>query len=383
MRILHLIYDDIGNPWVGGGGATRTLEIYSRIAARDHAVLVACGHYPGASRRDVRQGVRYRRLGSARSHIWSRLTFMKGAARLIMRGGYDIVIEDVSPYSPLFSPVLSPHRPAVASVQNLSGRHATGKYGWLGVGPRMVERPLLRAFRNFVAVSPGVADELKVIVPDASIRVVPNSAGSIFSGAAERETRGNPYILSLGRVDVYQKGLDRLVRAFDTIAEKSHSIQLVLAGSGPREQEEILRNLVAGSKHIDRITLLSQVSQERAAELMKGALLLAMPSRYEAWPLTAVEAGAAGTPVVGSDIVGVRDAAPPYPIAHGYLVPDGDEEALVDAIIRMAGDSELRRSLGTRGREWARNFTWDALAEQQLQFYQELVSGRDAPQNSL
>ena len=37
MRILHAIYDDVGNPWLGGGGAVRTHEIYSRIASKGNA----------------------------------------------------------------------------------------------------------------------------------------------------------------------------------------------------------------------------------------------------------------------------------------------------------------------------------------------------------
>src|SRR5207249_742177 len=97
MRILHVIYDDIGNPWLGGGGAVRTLEIYSRIVQKGHRVLVACGKYPGAADRETRRGVRYWRVGTALSYVLSRLGFMVGAARLIKRGGYDIVIEDVSP----------------------------------------------------------------------------------------------------------------------------------------------------------------------------------------------------------------------------------------------------------------------------------------------
>src|SRR3982751_1267896 len=120
MRILHVIYDDTGNPWLGGGGAIRTLEIYSRIASRGHRVTVLCGNYPGAARAQVRQGVTYRRTGLTGSYALSRLSFMLGAARLIKVGAYDIVIEDVTPYSPVAAPLwVKPGVPTVASVQNL------------------------------------------------------------------------------------------------------------------------------------------------------------------------------------------------------------------------------------------------------------------------
>lgn len=378
MRILHIIYDDIENPWVGGGGATRTLEIYARIARMGHKVLVACGNYPGAPRVHVRRGVRYRHVGLARPYVWSRLTFMLGAARLIKRGGYDIVIEDVSPFSPVGAPSWNRRVPSIASVQNLSGTHATAKYGILGWGPRLVERPLLSLFKNFVAVSPGIAEDLvrRRGAHTANIRTIPNSVGEGFLEAASlsREDTGEgQYVLSLGRIDIYQKGLDRLIEAFDRVADQSPNTRLLIAGDGTPAQVATLRSLIAAARHGGRIELLGKVDQAQAARLMRGAAFLAMPSRYEAWPLAAIEAGATGTPVVGSNIVGVRDAAPQFPQAHGELVPEGDTEALMGAMLKMLTRQELRWEMGERGRAWAARFTWDALAKQQIAFYEELL----------
>ncbi len=383
MRILHIIYDDIDNPWLSGGGATRTLEIYSRIAAQGHGVEVICGSYPGASYMRVRRGVYYRHIGLPYSYVLSRLTFMVGAARLIKRGGYDIVIEDVSPFSPVGAPLWqrtpTSLMPSIASVQNLSGKHATRKYRLWGLGPRLVEKPLLSLFKHFVAVSPGIAAQLRETFGQSiDVRVIPNSAGwAFFSGAANStQNKESDYVLSLGRIDVYQKGLDRLIEAFDRLADRLPNVRLLVAGSGTEQKMAALRSLASGAVHTDKIELLGQVSQERAAELVAGALMLAMPSRYEAWPLTAIEAGAAGVPVVGSDIVGVRDAAPPFPEAHGVLAPEGDLDALTQAMYKTATDPALRAAVRQAGRAWAARFTWDALAQEQLEYYRELVGAR-------
>jgi glycosyltransferase involved in cell wall biosynthesis len=378
MRILHVIYDDIGNPWLGGGGATRTLQIYGRIAQRGHRVTVLCGRYPGARRVERRRGVLYRRTGLSQSYVLSRLSFVPAAARFVKHGDHDIVVEDVSPFSPVGVPLWKrPGVPAVASVQNLSGAHASRKYGLAGWGPRLAERPLLSLFSNFVAVSPGIRDQLRQeLGPGIRVEVVPNSVDPAFleSAALEQADRsGDPYVLSLGRIDVYQKGLDRLVQAFDHIAWKAPELRLVIAGGGTPSQRERLEALVREASSRDRIRLTGQVDGRTAARLVAGAELLAMPSRYEAWPLTALEAGAAGVPVVGSDIVGVRDAAPPYPRGHGLLVPDGDIEALAAAMLEVAANRDLRERLGRAGREWSGQFTWDALAERQLRFYEEII----------
>jgi glycogen(starch) synthase len=374
MRILHCIYDDVGNPWVGGGGAARSLEIYKRIAVRGHRVDVACGNYPGAAPIEVRQGVVYRHTGLPYSYIASRLTYMLGAARLIKRRGYDIVIEDVSPYSPVGAPLWNSRVPMLASVQNLSGTHAPEKYGLPGWGPRLAEKPLLGLFHTFVAVSPGIAEQLRSMLgQDIDIAVIPNSAGQISPSSTKNADSPNPYILSLGRIDIHQKGLDRLIEAFDQVADSLPAVRLVIAGGGSDSQVQALESLVREVHHRDRIEVLGQVDRRRADELLRSATLVVMPSRYEAWPLVAIEAGAAGVPVVGTDVVGVRDAAPPYPEGHGYLVRDGEVAALAEAIVKLEGDRELRQKVGERGRAWAARFSWDELATKQLAFYEQVV----------
>ena len=383
---------------MGGGGATRTLEIYSRIARRGHRVLVICGNYPGAPALERRGEVRYRHVGYSRSYILSRIAFMLGAVRYIRRGDFDIVVEDVSPFSPIGSPIWKQRVPHVASVQNLLGLHATQKFGLIGWGPRLVEKDLLQMYRSFVAVSPGIARQIEgALGRSINCRVIPNSCNPIFFQEREttadegrrtkdegllslvdtqyavRNTQSSNYILSLGRIDVYQKGLDDLVNAFDRMAECLPDVRLFIAGSGMSSQVEILRGLVEQARHKDRIELLGQVDQHKAAKLMRGALLVAIPSRYEGWPLAALEAGAVGVPVVGSNIVGVRDAAPQFPAGHGELVGPGDIAGLSRALYKLASNRKLRIDMASRGSKWARGFSWDLLAEEQMRFYLGLL----------
>ncbi|HYP40783.1 MAG TPA: glycosyltransferase family 4 protein, partial [Chloroflexia bacterium] len=301
-----------------------------------------------------------------------------GAARLIKAGGYDIVIEDVSPFSPVGGPLWNKRVPNVACVQNLSGEHATRKYGALGWGPKLVEKPLLSLHRNFIAVSPGIAEQLRrTLGGKISVRTIPNSAGQLFfrgdEAAGDAAPGGGDYILSLGRIDIYQKGLDRLIEGFDLLADRLPDIKLKIVGGGADSQLARLHALTSRARYGERIEILGQVDQARAASLMRGALMLAMPSRYEAWPLSAIEAAAAGVVVVGSNIVGVRDAAPQYPQAHGRLVPEGKIDLLVEAMFEVATDRHLRQEMGKRGIEWAKRFSWDALAAEQLAFYESLI----------
>lgn len=378
MKILHVIYDDVRNPWLAGGGAIRTHEIYSRIGAKGHTVVVVCGSYPGAKRREIVKGVRYRRVGVGASYIVSRLTFMAAAARMVRHGGYDIVVEDFSPYSPVVAPLWKRRGvPAVASIQNLSGAHASEKYGLAGWGPRLIERPALSAFKDFVVVSPGIKEDLLAELGSSDerrINIVPNGVDPVFL-LQERVAQTGRYILFLGRIDIYQKGLDTLIQAFDTASRELEDVQLIIGGGGTASQEARLRELIENAESRAQIMWGGPVPKDEAARLAANALFLAMPSRYEAWPLTALEAGAAGIPVVGFDITGISDAAPSYPRGHGLLVRAGDVHELVEKMVKVARDEQLRRDAGDKGRQWAQGFTWESMADEQLAFYEEVITG--------
>ena len=71
MKICHLMYDDIANPWLGGGGAVRAMELYRRLSSR-HEITVVSGLFPGAEPETERHGLRLLRVGSARSYALSR-----------------------------------------------------------------------------------------------------------------------------------------------------------------------------------------------------------------------------------------------------------------------------------------------------------------------
>lgn len=98
MKILHLIYDHVRNPWVGGGGAVRAYEICRRLAERHHITVVS-GKYPGAS--DYREGnLSFKFVGTTRNnYVLSTFCYAARAAGFIASHAkeYDVVVEDFAP----------------------------------------------------------------------------------------------------------------------------------------------------------------------------------------------------------------------------------------------------------------------------------------------
>ena len=135
-------------------------------------------------------------------------------------------------------------------------------------------------------------------------------------------------VLFLGRIDVRQKGLDLLLAA----VRADPTIRLDVAGSGTAAEEARLRELVGGLE--DRVRLLGRVEGEAKEELLRGASVMVVPSRYETFCLTALEAMAHGRPVITFDL----DRLGWIGAGAGITVPAFD----VDALAR-------RRSAGCPG----------------------------------
>ena len=103
MKICHLMYDDIANPWLGGGGAVRAMELYRRLASR-HEITVVSGLFPGAELETERHGLRLLRVGSARSYALSRVGYCREAVAQLQRLEWDLWINEFSAFAPLRVP---------------------------------------------------------------------------------------------------------------------------------------------------------------------------------------------------------------------------------------------------------------------------------------
>jgi phosphatidylinositol alpha-mannosyltransferase len=92
----------------------------------------------------------------------------------------------------------------------------------------------------------------------------------------------------------------------------------------------------------------------------------------ESFGIILLEAMAAGTPVVASNIEGFA-----YVVTHekeGLLAPPRDAAALADTLVQLLTDADRRQEMGRRGQEKARQFSWDRVSQQVLAFYQRVAA---------
>ncbi len=297
-----------------------------------------------------------------------------------------------------------PDGPEPPDVVNLHSPYPWGELSFLQASPDVPsvvlyhsdivrQKRLLAAYRPFlerfldrvdliVTSSPNMVRSSPFLAPRAEkCRVVPfglpaarlAATPAVLRRAAELRAAhaGRKVVLFVGRL-VYYKGVDVLVRAMAQV-----DADLVLIGRGPLEAE--LRELASAAGIASRVTFLAPQGDEELSAWYHAADVFCLPSvaRSEAFGLVQIEAHAAGTPVVSTDVpTGVPYANPDG--VTGFTVPPGDALALGAALIRLLGDDELRARLGGQAQARAqRVFTVPRMVAGTLEVYAE-AAGRHA-----
>jgi D-inositol-3-phosphate glycosyltransferase len=101
-----------------------------------------------------------------------------------------------------------------------------------------------------------------------------------------------------------------------------------------------------------------------------------IPSRSESFGLVAIESSACGTPVIASDVGGLRVAV--RDDVTGWLVPSFAPEAFADALGRVLGDPVHAAAMGTAGARFARRFDWRRASIDLLAIYEDLAEPEPA-----
>lgn len=354
MRILHCIYDHSGNPWVGGGGAVRVREIYRRLANR-HEITVLSGRYPGAA--GYREGnVAYEFAGTDRNnYVASTLWYAVRGARYLKANAtaYDVVIEDFAPYNPIFS--FLRRKDSVIQLHQREGFTLIKKHGLLGIPFYLVEKYYPRFFRNTVTISEMSREKYGL---SGGAALIPNGFDAELLGVTPEEA---DYMLFLGRLHIDQKGLDILRDSLQFVR-----CRLVIAGGG--KDEEKVRSLFGSAAGVE---FAGFVSGQKKVDLMRMCLFMVMPSRYEGLPLSLGEAAACGKSVIVSDIPELRFSVK---AGFGLSFSAGDARDLAEKMHLLLNNPSLRQEMGKKAREYARQFTWDRIAEEYERYLLGIVS---------
>lgn len=209
---------------------------------------------------------------------------------------------------------------------------------------------------------------------DKPIRVIPNGVDmQKFNpeGNMMRPVSNNLInILFVGRIEE-RKGLIYLLKAYHQLRQTHPRVALTIVGSGPLKwecQEYVRENDLA------EVHFAGRVSDAALPAYYRGAGIFCSPATHgESFGIVLLEALASGLPIVAFANTGYADTLKDYPWKDG-LVPPRDVDALAASLGRLIDDESLRADLAEFGLKEAQNFAWPTVAEQILDFYEEVPS---------
>ncbi len=201
------------------------------------------------------------------------------------------------------------------------------------------------------------------------ITIIPNGIEKAFL-APIRNGKRKKFILYVGRINK-AKGLDLLLRAVAFMGEK-FNCRLILVGPDggfANELKMLARNLGIGK----RVMFAGEVPQKKLIEYLDEAAVFVLPSKYEPFGISLVEAMARGDACVA-----INRGGPKYILKNGTdgLLVNYEEGELAHALQTLMNNEKLRRKLGRNARKTAEKYSWRRIADKVEKEYLKLVKTR-------
>jgi glycosyltransferase involved in cell wall biosynthesis len=354
----HVVISSFDNPeqsHYNGGGVAVVEMIASRLLPHFDVTVVTAGPSAGTV---VRDGVRYRRMPIGRAGPRAgQLLYHAMLPRAARRIPHDLWIENFTPpFSTSFLPLFS-RSPVLGLVQSLSGDEMSSRYHLPFFA---VERLGLRFYRDIVVLNPADQRLVQRYSRSAAVRLIPN--GIPPTRLDEALVGSGEHILFLGRIDVWKKGLDLLLEAYE---KSGLSIPLLIAGAGVPSEERKLTRLISTTD--GSVRWIGHVAGQGKQELLDRSAFVMVPSRHETFGLVALEAMSRGKPVVHFDLPTLRW------MGGDIRVRPYDTAALASQMRELAGDEAVRRELGRTAHAAAQRYSSDETADRYLALVQELL----------
>jgi glycosyltransferase involved in cell wall biosynthesis len=191
------------------------------------------------------------------------------------------------------------------------------------------EKRTYRLADRIVAVSEATKTALltQYNIPEQKVTVIQNAVDT--SRFYHAETPKRPLtLLYLGRIDK-RKGIEFLLRSMSLVRQQLPAAHLLVGGKGSRLER--MKSLVTHLHLEENVTFLGFVPEAQLNELYNQAQCMVVPSIFEGFGITVIEALASGTRVVGTDVDGISEILENE--EYGRLVPYGDQQALAAAIV--------------------------------------------------
>lgn len=348
LRFLLFNWRDTQHIW-SGGAEVYVHNLAKELVEQGHAVTIFAGNDGNSKNRETVDGIDIiRRGGFFTVYFWAVIYYL-----LKLRNRYDIVIDSengVPFFTPLFvrtETILLIHH----VHQEIFRNYLPKPFALLAQFIEKQLMPSVYATSNIITVSESSKQDI-INLGFHPERITIVSPG--FSPLESKTRRAKkPTFLYLGRLKPY-KNVDVAIKAFSSIEKTHPEARLVIAGEG--ESLLDLENLVRNLGLTRKVTFYGRVTERQKASLYKQAWVALQPSEMEGWGITVIEANYYGTPVIASNVPGLKDS-----VIHGktgMLVKAKRVHLFAEEMSRLISDRALLASLSKQSQKWSKRFTW-------------------------
>ena len=379
LRILVFNWRDIKHIWAGG--AENYLHELSKLwVEQGYQVTIFCGNDGKSSRYETIDGIQIvRRGGFYMVYFWAFLYYI-----FRFRGKYDLVIDSengIPFFTPLYvgkSKLLLIHH----IHQEVFRNHLPWHLATLASFLEAKLMPFVYRKQRVVTVSNSSKEEIKKLAKNVFGEIEIVNPGIHNDKFLTLRKTTEPSFLYLGRLQPY-KNIEIAVKAFAEVLTKYQTAVLTIAGYG--ESLESLKKLAVDLGIEESVRFTGRVTEEEKHKLLAESWVMVQPSMIEGWGITVIEANASGTPVIASNVNGLRDSV--VDGKTGLLVKPKDVFMFARAMVDLIENKEFRERLSEDSVKWARNFNWENSAKKFLDIVDEEVSKKGkfqfAPQGVL
>ena len=401
LKVAHVLRRFVFEEW--GGTETVVWNTVLKQRARGVEAEILATAALGTPGEERREGVRIRRfpywypyfpLGAKAKLELDKKggnPFVPSLFRALRQGGFDLVHIHCGGRMAVMS-ALEAHRLGIPCVVSLHGGFAAvppaelqkmmavtkGKFHYGGVIDRLAgyRRNVIGETDAVICISREEERLLKEQFPKQRIVYLPNGVNcedfEVKPDCSPRQEWNIPLertlVLCISRID-YQKNQKMLLELL------SHDANCHLLLIGPITAPWYHQELLARAEELrvaDRLTVVPGLppNDARLKAILHEAQMFALPSLHEPFGIVALEAWAAGIPVLASAVGGLKDFI--VSERNGLLFAPGDVAGLVGCYERLSRDGDLRRQLADTARQDVQNYSWTALTDRLLALYGEL-----------
>lgn len=348
-KIIISSYDDQKNPVYSGGGAYSVHQLAKRLAKK-YEVTVLTGTYKNA-KNEIIDSVEYIRIGSdIFGHKIGQLIYQYSLLKHAAKKKYDVWIESTTPPFTFSLLPLFCKKPVISWVNMLCSLDMQRKYK---LNFRAIEQELCKLYKYIIVPTDWVKKEVMAMNKKAKAFIItPGIEQEIPQETLKKIPGLGNYLLFIGRIEVNQKGLDLLIQALPFTNKRT---QVVIAGSGSKQEEDKLSDLITQYGVVKKIKRVGRIEGQQKKTLLENAKAVIVLSRFETLSLAALESITHQKHIICFDIPQLQW----IPEKFALKITPFNQKKLAQAIDEVYSAKITKKISASEKKEFMKKYDWE------------------------